>query len=427
MGAVWRRNRGLVGHIRARRLWFEKTVLALVLALLGSLAVAQVSQVGNALFKLPEGWRQLKQGQLTLLLPPDFSQERKLAIVLTPAVPLVGDFRQGFEESLKGALAENEELLEAGELQQERSKTGFEVLGKLLKVQEKGGSNPTLRLYLGARVGERLELAVIIASSPDLFEQYQAALQTFTQSWTFTDLQAARPAPQAGAKPLQIEGLYVANILQMRPKAFGIGYEYANFNVFWLLLPGGQVYFGLPQGDPAFFDLERARREQPAKVGSYRLVRGQVQFSYRGVPVSFPQGAATVPLGLLWPGQSGKTVFRRVEPCDHCRLSGSFARRSFSDVSSALGLGNVSGEVRFVFSPDGRFEVSGFTGFAVSGSSAGAAGSSQAGGRGTYSIQNNLLQLLYQDGRREQAFFFRFPGEENTLISINGSNYLRQQ
>ena len=45
---------------------------------------------------------------------------------------------------------------------------------------------------------------------------------------------------------------------------------------------------------------------------------------------------------------------------------------------------------------------------------------------GTYRIANNILELTYADGRREQHFFFRYPGEETQIICINGANYLRR-
>ncbi|MCS7067679.1 MAG: hypothetical protein RMK51_08070 [Meiothermus sp.] len=400
---------------------------AMGLVFLLLLGFAEEGRQGGLVYTVPSGWQQVRQGAYTLLLPPDFSEERKLAIVITEGTVLKGDFQTTFEQVLREALASNEELVRSSPLQKERTTEGLEVLMKLLEVREKGGGNPTVRLYMALKAGNRMEVLVIMASQAQLFREYEGAIATFTDSLRLSNPSSAPQATTLPPSSTPIEGLYVANILRMRANTYGPGYTYTSFNAFWLFLSGGRLYFGLPPGDPTRLDYEKARREEPERVGSYRMVGNQVQFTFRGTAVAFTRGAATVRLGALWPGQTGPTVFRRVESCDGCRLNGVYVRRSFTDLTSPLGSGNVSGEVRFRFGPDGRFEVQGFTGFAVVGEAAGVAGSQRTGGQGSYRIQNNRLELTYSDGRREQAFFFRFPGEEEDVISINGFNYLRQR
>jgi len=430
----------------------------LLTLVLTTLVEAQTSQYGNVKFDIPSGWQRLEQGQFAVLAPNDLTTSEKLIIVISPGQELTSDFRAAFEATLQNALAANEKLVGSSETQLNRENEGYDVLTKTLTVENVDDSNRTIRLYIAANPGKRLEMIVILANDQALFKKYETAVQAFITSCTFANftktgndatVNADKPVgnPPSSNRYTEIEGLYVANILQNVPKTFGFGYEYRNFNVFWLLLSGGRIYFGLPDGDPAQFDFERAGREKPEKCGTYQISNSQIQLQWRGKPVSFNRGQELVDLSAAYSGQTGRTFFRRVSSENGVRLNGVFARRSFAHLSSAITDGGVSGETRFSFSSDGRFTIEGFIGFSAStkgrpldsgrdptaitpaspNGNVLAIGSNNNTQSGTYQIRNNVLELTYADGHREGFFFFRVPQEEDKVICINGTNYLRSE
>lgn len=411
-------------------------------------------QFGNTLFKMPRGWKKVEKSGALLLAPADITEDRKFFVLIPKGQEFTGDFREFFESVLKQGLNAGEKEVESSQITATRANSGYDLLQKAMVIEDESGMQ-TYRLYLAANPGKRFEMIACVASGKEAFSRYQPGLAEFLQTWRFANVPlkkvtkaasaepkreakkqqtaaAETPAPRGKAAPM---GLYVANILVNRPKAFGLGYEYRSWNDYWLLLPEGRIYFGLPEGDWSRFDFERARRENPKKCGTYQIVNGEIRLQWQGRDIAFKRGEQTVPVGRGYNGQTGNAIFKKVAQEDGLRFSGTFARRSFTDVSSRVTQGNVSGETRFVFTTDGRFEVFGFIGFAVGAKgdapaspsgNANVAGSSQRDGAGTYRIHDNTLELIYSDGRRERLTFFRYPGEESKVIAINGANYLRR-
>lgn len=138
-----------------------------------------------------------------------------------------------------------------------------------------------------------METVIVAFNDRELYERYQADVEAFFNSWSFVRSEKSEPeaAPRSRTEPapvrrprksgrdvapFQIGELYVANILVNRPKTYGLGYEYVSWNEFWLILPGGRVYFGMPPGDPGDLEWDAVRREHPEKIAACS-VTGAVQ------------------------------------------------------------------------------------------------------------------------------------------------------
>src|SRR5262249_33746926 len=128
---------------------------------------------------------------------------------------------------------------------------------------------------------------------------------------------------------------------------------------YWLLLPGGRLYFGLPAaGDWGRLDFDRAEREQPGLCGRYERTGDTIRFRYAGRPISFRAGQQIAPFpGQIRQGQAEpQTAFRRVAPCDGLRLEGNYEERNLIATSNGRTItGSTASERRFTFFRDGRF------------------------------------------------------------------------
>jgi hypothetical protein len=218
-----------------------------------------------------------------------------------------------------------------------------------------------------------------------------------------------------------LDGLYVGTESSQRFNPQTQYYDYVTRQVYYLFLPDGHVYYGLPKGGSLDdFDFARAQQADPQNCGSFRVSGGKLHFDWpresagsRAQDVDFSGDGDSVRLG--------KTVLKRVDAADGLRLDGTYSRYSFTNLSGGGGVssGGVAGQSTFVFRRDGTFSQQGFVGFSGSNGSGGAATSEESGGSGTYSISGNTLEVTYADGRRGRFTFFVYPGEDN-LIVIDG-------
>jgi hypothetical protein len=428
------------------------------LLLMAVSALAQETQTGSVRFRIPKGWKRVDQAQTVVLLPPEATGEKNLGIAILPGKEIEGDLRGAFEALITGGVGKGEKLVQSSETRQERSDKGFDYLLKIVTVEDTESGRRTVRLYAAAKVGSRMETVIVAFNDRELYERYQADVEAFFNSWSFVRSEKSEPEvaprsrtepvpvrrprkPGRNAAPFQIGELYVANILVNRPKTYGIGYEYVSWNEFWLILPGGRVYFGMPPGDPGDLDWDAVRREYPEKIAACSVTGGQYRFTWRKKPITLPRGINRMDLGRTFANQVGTTVFKRVVPVQNLRLTGIYARRSFADTSSALQSGGVSGETKFGFNEKGQFVVTNFVAYSAASKLDPVPGVSSAlptgpisvltrennARYGTYRIGGNTLELTYSDGTRERLFFFRYPDEEETVICIDGANYLRQK
>ncbi|MCS7066432.1 MAG: hypothetical protein NZL85_09200 [Fimbriimonadales bacterium] len=225
-------------------------------------------------------------------------------------------------------------------------------------------------------------------------------------------------------------GLYVGYFAYWRYNAFTGINEFRAHSEYWLLLSGGRIYFGKPTNGVDRFDWERAKREDPKNCGAYRVANGRIQFEWKGEAVAFPKDAKEVKVKKKFGTSQVGNSFRRVEPCNGCRLSGSYRRTTYVNltVNPNIEQRDVSGEHTITFTQDGRFTLEGFSGFTSTHQEiGGAAGSTKTAQSGTYRIYNYTIELSFSDGRRETLLFFRYPGEEEEAINIGGATFTRRK
>ncbi|CAI5964117.1 unnamed protein product [Closterium sp. NIES-64] len=221
-------------------------------------------------------------------------------------------------------------------------------------------------------------------------------------------------------------------------------YSFKEWTEYWALLSTGELYLGLPHGDPRHFDFHHDRRTNPHRFVPLSHAHGPArEFEYGGCQVALAPGQQEVRVG------GGDVVFKRVQPCEAeegCRLEGRFvhaAARDFVDAAEASG---VHGGTTVTFRGDGTFSVQGATGILPckaggmgvgegAGMGVGRVGElegregevddEEREGRGEYEIRGNGIELRYEGGRVEDAFFFEYPGSGGSEVNINGTTYHR--
>jgi len=395
------------------------------------------TQIGNFIFKMPVGWKRIDQNGGVVLAPKDQSDAPPYVIALFDGGELNTDFRSWFDLFLKTA-SKHVKVLKRDEISSTKDdEYGFDVLYTTEAVKDRDGA-VSVRFYLAANPGSRVDAIACIAIDADSYKKYQPVQDRFIKGLEFANVKTTARAPKSNGRTPNADGdsggslssgisdLYVANILESRMNPFNSTFQNLSYNLFWVLTPNGRVYFAAPQGDPRRFDFNSICQTTPNNCSTYQSTGGLIKFTFRGKEVSFRKGQDVVQIGRVVSGQnSGTTVFRKID-AGNIRLEGRFGRSNFVNTSGGGSSGSVSSDTVYEFSGDGRFAVVGFVGFASTSGGTGAAGSRGRQGQGTYRVSNNILELNFSDGRREQVFFFRAPGEEEKVISINGVNYLRR-
>lgn len=217
------------------------------------------------------------------------------------------------------------------------------------------------------------------------------------------------------------QGLYVGTEAGNQPNWQG-GYNYAVSNYYYMFLTGGRYCYGLPRGGMLDdFDVANAERAN-VKCGTYKIVADQIQLYMPGLETQRYKFASH---GKTF--EMAGTTYYRVTPADGLRLDGAYSNSRYTNKSSSVSNGGVSGESFIRFSRDGKFTEKGFTGFTSSTGGVAATGSRSTSGSGTYTIHGNTLEALYSDGNRKRATFFVDPqltGESYPeVIWIDGGAY----
>ncbi len=148
--------------------------------------------VGDAHVTVPVGWRHVEtqsganKVKSVLIVPPDNTQKRNLAILLMPGQELQGaDFPQVFDAILKKALAPNERLVEYSELPV-RKAAGYDFLTRSMVVADDAGHR-SVRVCFGANPGHRLEMLIVSADSKETLKHYEADVASLLSSYSFGD------------------------------------------------------------------------------------------------------------------------------------------------------------------------------------------------------------------------------------------------
>ena len=199
-----------------------------------------------------------------------------------------------------------------------------------------------------------------------------------------------------------LQGWWVttANSSSFNPNS---GYwNFAAGQYYYYFFPDGRVCRGLPVKGQTMENLDYARslQQNPYSCGTYALSGNRITFHWRGsavVPVPFARsrGAMTIAGDAYYP----------IAPANNLRLEGAF--HNASRINTGRIAPTMAAQPRLTFGANGRFQ-----------------GANLAG---TYQISGYSILLAYSNGGRERLSFYRYPGQENTTIVIDGSVYVRER
>ena len=368
---------------------------------------------GNAIFDVPSGWSMSEQNGSVVLAPTSGAA----AIVLAPSQPAPPDLRGRFDEVVRSA-NRGWKVVSGGEIENLRADEGYDVLLTRMALLD-SGQNLSFRIYVGAVAAGAFELVTYVASTEQAFRQHYPAFESFLKTLRYS----STPASIGSSANSGIEGLYTANSgsNQFNP-ATGY-YDYRVKEEFYLFLPGNRVYYGLPTGGLSNFVWEKARQTDLANCGTYHLQGSRLLIDWPQHPDASHQIRISTQ-GI----ELDKTLYRRIAVEDGLRLDGTFGRQGFVNTTNRAGGtgGGITSDRSITFTSDGRFQTQEFMGYTTSGSRAGSGASVQSRSQGTYRIRRGTLELEHANGAREVFTFFRYPQEENKILSIDGAAYTRR-
>jgi hypothetical protein len=184
----------------------------------------------------------------------------------------------------------------------------------------------------------------------------------------------------------------------LRPRALNINNNVSESGYYIehiTFLPSGHVYWALPPEGLLYFDPAVAQRAHPDDWGTYEIKNGEIRI-LRG-PGKSRYLITRSGERLNNPPSLGKGTFRPVPSADGLRLEGNYRRHQ--------------SEPAITFTTDGTFRDGGvFRYFGTLERPDGTVYQDDGiGGSGTYTIEQNTLELRYSDGRVKRHPFIVFP------------------
>ena len=147
---------------------------------------------GDAHVTVPPGWRHVEtqsgasRVKVLLIVPPDNTEKKNLAILLMPGQDLQGaDFPQAFDAIIKKGLAPNEHVVQYSELPVRRA-AGYDFLTRSMVVADDAGHR-SVRVCFGANPRHRLEMLIVSADSKETLKHYEADVASLLNSYSFGD------------------------------------------------------------------------------------------------------------------------------------------------------------------------------------------------------------------------------------------------
>ncbi len=388
-------------------------------------------QIGNVLFVAPKNWQKTEINGKLLFIAPDGNQNTVIAIL--PGEDFSGDLQSYFKQFLDNNQS-NATVIAGGQINKGTSDEGYEVYYSQLVLKE-GDGGVSYRLYVATHPGDRAEVAALISTDQNSFQQYKSVFEKFIESLDFANLKNSNSNSKSDNNNVSpstkssgssngngFNGLFVGTISRQQFNPNTHLYDYIVRQQYYLFGSDGRVYFGLPKGGD-IRDVDSACQQDPSNCGQYALSGNQLQLNRQGQQQSFTIEPKSNGFKL------GNTSFYPVHSFDGLRLNGTYSFRSFANLSGGSGAisGGVSGERTISFTSDDRFLANNFLGFTGSGSVAGGTSSSSISGQGTYQIQGNTL-ILNSNGRQQSFNFFVYPENEQEarpgFIVIGGAGYL---
>ncbi len=425
---------------------FLRYAAALVLASSGAIAptgaAAETMTIGSMSFDLPDarsGWKaqRLKDGFiLQKEFPKTEDNRRKGAAVIQVVGPFAdppGSFDKGFDTVvglIKGMPAEDVTTKSNGTtINGHRIRHEYRCCGRLNEL------SAGQRVVGLASQGKQAFFALLdLQLRGDAQDSAEADFAALVRSLKLEE--SDRPfelVPKAGDGGL--DGVYTHLETGLRPNAFGGVDFYSDSNV-TVFDPSGLFTTEMP----ADGDLSAHCREKPRDCGIYALKGGGLfslenEIEMRAVDDDFGTLAAeTKPFK-----RSGKDLvigeadYALVPPFpEGTPFEGRWRSFFASSGTTATSSGGVSSERIVTLGRDGSFRRTGSTGVMssneIGGSRVGfASGGERPAESGRYRVKNYTLELVGDDGTTERHSIFAPDKGSDSLLVIDGSNYLKQE
>jgi len=403
--------------------------LVVLAALSPVLLQAQEDRAGNALFRIPPGWHREDVNGGTFLSPEGVPQG--MVVIFLGGRPLSTSFRAGFDADLKG-LSQGQRLVSASAVQSARSSEGVDLLSTTVELQAPNGAR-SHRFYLAANPPGRLEMAVYMAATQQLFAAHWNEMLQFISGWHFPTQATSSGAPpsessgpstaassgQASGPPAPVDPVVVP---PGRLEGIYSGYKYIYVTVLgvvqkqaaldhYTFFADGTVYWGIV---PMLgFDMARARQKDPEYCGTYAVAGNKVTVSLGGgnrfVAVRSGNVLQIEDREYTLLGDPARTPTKK--------LDGVFMRE---DAQPGEELARRS--IRFT--RDGHFEDQGIIETVLPSEIVnGEPIRERPSGRGYYQLARNTLLLRYSDGYEKRIpISIELPEQQKprlTKISVN--------
>ncbi|MBZ0135561.1 MAG: hypothetical protein K8I27_04210 [Planctomycetes bacterium] len=415
--------------------------LVLCLAPVSSFADAESAdtQVADWVFKLPDSMRIVTglKGQPVMAFvdtPDNFST----TVLFAGSTDLKGlDRKKAFKkwaeegrEELKKALG----VADAGQVTETRTKAGYDMLGWAAGYTDRRDVTWVVILTC-LRCQARAGALIYVTNDLDRLEKQAGIMDTLLNTATFSSCRGDEPAPklkihidpkstpsflwEATELPqgdCGLEGIYGATGLgaagDPREEITTAKYRWRYYTFF----ADGRVMRIVPPEGLLCFKFEYWQQRYPGDCGKYALKNDVVEMTFARADGS------TWTEKLKRKGDELLDGDKPYRPLDgRAKLKGTFMRHDVESMGEYYKLG-------ITFKEDSTFDDAGFNsrvniGWWVGGDCE-LRDIEVIPGKGTWTVANNTLELLYEDGRRRRFAFHRYPGEpENNpaAIVLNGN------
>ena len=391
---------------------------ALLLALLAAMpaAAAQLApdtQVGNFLFKMPNGWNPIQKGDRTIIYAPA-PPPGTVTYIAIAADNIDGDLAKSFGELWQG-FTSSYQILQGGQITQMHA-NGYDAYYATGIARDRNGVQWNAFL-MGAQYKKRIQTVMFMSNVPSgtmLSAYEQVFQQTFLASLSFGDaLPGSKTPPPAGSGPVAeaphklppgaIEGIYVSFSLDA---SGGLGAKPLLFS------PDGWVVKNVPKDGMIGFDFTANRNDPNTNrswVGRYRVDGNQISIQWQDYA-----GDRQVITRNESSANPGLDVYVPMCRCTGKRFSGSYNW-------------GVTGAGQYLqFSADGTFIDHQVMDQMIVPSAFYEHPRIQ---QGTYSIQNQTMIFTFADGRRAMRTFYAPKAQENNRtfdwINLGGHSLYR--
>lgn len=289
------------------------------------------------------------------------------------------------------------------------------------RVRAVGVAAPDGRLFL-AMILMRSEWETLMGRGDEEFEAMLTSLHFDSQPesslWDFS-----RPPKGSGGQ----SGLYWANALINMINPLG-GMDLRAERYYVLLLPNGQAYSDLPEGGHVEdFNFAEECRKKPKRCGTYDIAGGRIHFRWMD-----DYGLVEESESAWGAGDKGSFTtrghdYRRIQPVHNLRVGGRYTSTFASVGTIGTQSTSVVSEKYITFTPDGRYQKSGFSGASFDNPGAAGTFASKKGvTAGTYAIDGYTLRLTPNGAQPEfYSVIFEDPSPSPKAIFIDDSAFLR--